>query len=357
MNRLLVVDDEPNLAALVADALVKRGYECDVATSLNGAYAWLDRRSYAVVVCDLRLQDGDGLDLVRLAKRRYTDVGVVIMSAVDDEKTASRAIEDGAYGYLVKPVPSTQLAISVELALKRRHAEHLARLQHEELEDLVERRTSALLHTIDQLRNAAKASSGLNEELAHSLATACEFRGQGRSRHTHRVSRYSELIARSLSLPDARCEQLRIASILHDVGNVGVASDLLWKPGPLDPEEFERVQAHTLLGHQLLRRYRAPLLRVAADIALNHHERVDGSGYPNGAKAEDISLEARIVAVADVYDALTSERSHRLAWTADEAARWIRERSGMHFDVEVVDGFFGHFDEVLHIQREWADAS
>lgn len=355
MHRLLVVDDEPNLAALVADALERRGYTCDIAHSVSRAFEWLETSTYSVVVSDLHLKDGDGLQLLQHVRSTAPDVGVIIVSAQDHEASASKVIAAGAYGYLVKPVAGAQLAISVELALKRREAEHRARLHQEELEDLVERRTSALLQTIDGLQQSAHEHARTGEELAHLLGTVCEFGAEADTRHTRRVSSYADLIAGALDMHPERRARLRLAAALHDVGNVALPKGITRKPGLFDASDLQAMQQHTLHGHRLLRRGSSALMQTAADIALSHHERVDGSGYPHGATAEDISLEARVVAVADVYDSMTQSRAYRDAWSADEALRWIREQAGILFDAEVVEALASQQAEAAKIRRGLSD--
>lgn len=206
-------------------------------------------------------------------------------------------------------------------------------------------------------RSAIEQLDGSREETIRRLALAAEFRDEDTARHTERVSRYSRLLAERLGLGDERAELIRIASVMHDVGKIGVSDTILLKPGPLTAEEFEQIKLHTSFGHRILGGSHVDLLDLAAKIALTHHERVDGTGYPRKLRGEEIPIEGRIVAVADVFDALTSPRVYRPAMSIESAIETMRAGRGTQFDAQVLDTFLDALDEILSIRAIWLDAA
>jgi response regulator RpfG family c-di-GMP phosphodiesterase len=206
------------------------------------------------------------------------------------------------------------------------------------------------------VRRAIRQLDSSREETIRRLALAAEFRDNDTARHTERVSLYSSLLARRLGLGDARAELIRVASVMHDVGKIGVSDAILLKPDSLTPEEFEQIKLHTTVGHRILGASKVELLELAATIALTHHERVDGTGYPQRLIADEIPIEGRIVAVADVFDALTSRRVYRPAMTVENAIATMRAGRGTQFDAQVLDTFLESLDEILSIRARSAAA-
>jgi len=204
----------------------------------------------------------------------------------------------------------------------------------------------------------AKATRHIIErerETIERLAMTAEFRDPETGAHILRMAAFSRLIARNLGLPEAEQERILVAAPMHDVGKVGIPDSILLKPARLSPEEFQVMEQHTLIGHGILDRSISHYLQTAAEIALCHHEKYDGSGYPRGLAGGNIPLFGRIVAVADVFDALTSVRPYKPAWELERATALIREHSGTHFDPSCVDAFFASWDEVLTIRQQHVD--
>jgi two-component system, response regulator RpfG len=187
------------------------------------------------------------------------------------------------------------------------------------------------------------------------LARAGEFRDEETGYHLIRMSRYSRLIANALGLSPDEAETIELAAPLHDIGKIGIPDQILLKPGRLDAAEWEVMRRHPLIGHEILKGSASKYVRMGALIALGHHEKFDGSGYPNGLVADHIPLCARIVAVADVYDALTSVRPYKAAWTSDQAFEYVSSQAGRHFDPRTVEAFCGVKKQVLQVQNEWRD--
>jgi putative two-component system response regulator len=296
-----------------------------------------------------------GIDFAREVAKDYPDVAIVMVTGLDDRVYADVAIELGAYGYILKPFKPNELIINVGNALRRRALEIENREHRERLERTVLERTSALRDTIARLESSDAELRRLREETIRRLSWAAEFRNQETGEHIVRVSLYCALLAERLGLGVERVELLRIASPMHDVGKIGIPDRILLKPGALTPDERKAMEAHAEIGYRMLAGSGAELLEVAAVMALTHHERIDGQGYPSGLAGDDIPIEGRITAVADVFDALTSDRVYRPAFEPEEARELMLEQRGTQFDAQLLDLFFGAFDEVLTIRHETAD--
>ncbi len=227
--------------------------------------------------------------------------------------------------------------------------------QREVLERLVEERTSALRGAVERLQAAEAVIRRSREELIARLVTAAEFRDDETAQHIQRMSAYCELIARKKGLPADRCELLRVASLMHDIGKIGIPDGILLKPGKLEPWEYDVMKRHAEIGFRILSGSDAELLVTAAAIAHTHHERPDGRGYPRGLSGDAIPVEGRIVAVADVFDALTSRRVYKDAYPLDRSVGILKEGAGTQFDSELVELFASSLDEVEAIRSRYAD--
>ncbi len=331
---VLIVDDDPAIVELVARVLGTHGYRCETAQTLDEARALLRSNGIDVCVCDLRIEsDRSGLELAAEVRESNPDVAFLMMSGFSDTRLAEEALEVGAYDYLVKPFRNTELLITVANAFHRRQLEHESAQLRQELEATVVDRTLELALS--------------REETIHRLARAVEFRDFHTGLHVERMSSYCRMIALRLELPPEHCSLIRTASLLHDIGKLGIPDGILAKPGLLTKEERSRMQEHTTLGHRILRGSTSELIQLAAEIAISHHERFDGGGYPRGLAGDEIPLEGRIAAVSDVFDALTTSRPYRpIAFTQQEAIEHVRDERGKAFDPLLVDTFLDALDEV-----------
>jgi putative two-component system response regulator len=219
----------------------------------------------------------------------------------------------------------------------------------------VKDRTADLWDAIARLERAERDLRTSREETIERLAIAAEFRHDETAQHIQRMSRYCALLARNAGMDSERSETIRVASLMHDVGKIGIPDYILLKPGPLTPDERAIMQQHTDIGFRILAGSSSELLATAADIAWTHHERVDGSGYPRGLKGEAIPIEGRIAAIADVFDALSSDRAYKTAFSLVTAVEGMRKARGTHFDPELLDVFLNSIDEVLEIKEQYAD--
>jgi putative two-component system response regulator len=330
--RILIVDDDGQIRELVRRLLERAGYRCSMAENGAQAQELLAAGSFELMVCDLQMPGESGLDVITHTRATYPDTAAIMVTGVDDEGLADYALALGAYGYIVKPFSSTDLSIQVLNALRRRQLEIAQRHERERLEQMVDERTRELSRAVENLKRS-------EEETVQRLAAAVEARDHETAEHIERVGDYSALVASRLGLSPDHCELLRRSSTLHDVGKIGVADEILLKPGPLTPAERVQMQRHAKIGHDILSGSELDLLELAATIAWTHHERVDGTGYPRGLAGSEIPLEGRIVAVVDVYDALTSDRPYRPALPHENAVALMCVGKGTQFDAIVLDAF------------------
>jgi putative two-component system response regulator len=350
-ERILIVDDEDQIRTLLARLLSPHGYDCLTAESAAAARRLLKETEVALVLSDVNMPGESGIDFTREVLAQYPDTAVVMVTGMDDRRYADIAIELGAYGYVLKPFKPNELIINVGNALRRRTLEIENRSHRERLEQTVLDRTAALRDTIARLESSESELRRLREETIRRLSWAAEFRNQETGEHIVRMSLYCALLGRLAGLETDGAELIRIASPMHDVGKIGIPDRILLKPGRLTEDERRVMEAHTEMGHRILAGSGVELLDLAAKMALTHHERIDGTGYPAGAAGEEIPIEGRICAIADVFDALTSDRVYRQAFQPDEARAMMLEGRGTQFDTELLDLFFGSFEDVLAIRR------
>lgn len=355
MPRLLIIDDQPELAALLQRVLDQRGWPGDVATSIAEARERLASTTYELALCDLRLGNDSGLTLAEEIRARYPSVAVLFVSAVDDPLVAEEALDLGAYGYLLKPVDTAALVIAVSSALRRREAELLVAEQQEELEDLVRRRSDALFQTIQDQRSQTRRFAASYDDLLRLLGNAAvPVPGVGGG-HAERLLRAVRLVAETLSMEDVDIASIASASVLHDVGNLQLPVGILTQPGPLTGEQWSWVRRHPVLGNELLSDCHGPELALAAELALRHHERLDGSGYPYGLSGSELSDAVRLVAVVSAYDAMTSARVHRGAMSSEAAVSELEREAGVAFDREVVRAVRASLSSLQALRRRFPD--
>jgi putative two-component system response regulator len=306
-----------------------------------------------LIFCDVNMPDETGLEL--LASLKHSGIAVVMLTGDDDPATAESALASGAYTYLVKPVGPNEVLINVGSALRRRELELTQRGYLQELENKVVLRTSALRDALENLQQTESNARLADHDTVDRLITALTLRSEETGSHIRRVGLYAALLARAVRNPWSQ-DEIRHAAMLHDVGKIGIPDAILLKPGPLTSDEFEIIKRHCGLGASLLNDTSSRLLTLAAEIALTHHERWDGSGYPNRLAAESIPLSGRIVAVADVFDALCSDRVYRKAMPVTDAIALMREDRGRHFDPDLFDRFTSAPDALTLIGASHPDA-
>jgi len=327
-KRLLVVDDEDSIRNALTRFLSTRGFEVENASSGAAALRILGRERFTLMLCDVRMPGMTGLDVLHKALADDPDLAVVMLTAVNDAVTATEALSGGAFDYLVKPVELHQLEGALERALHKRTLVREQRRVEQLIRDEVASRTKELEHEQAALRS-------LTVSVAETLINAMEAKSIYLRGHSQRVAELAASIADGLSLDADTVEAVRMAGHLHDVGKIGIREEVLNKPGKLTPEEFAHVKDHVRIGMEIL----APLqhLGVVLDYIHDHHEHVDGSGYPRGLPGTDISLGGRILCAADTFDALTSRRAYRDPMSPRETVEYLSSSVGQLLDGTVYD--------------------
>jgi response regulator RpfG family c-di-GMP phosphodiesterase len=273
-----------------------------------------------------------GMELLAKVRRRYPHMAFVVTTGVDDVKVGVQAMRSGADDYLVKPLREDVVLVSLESALHKRKLEQQVENYRQNLEEMIAERTEQLQAAVCQIEQTY-------EDTLQALGAAVDLRDNETAGHSQRVCRYSVGIALAMGWSEKQSGSLARGAYLHDIGKLGIPDSILLNPGPLTPEEWERMRQHVQIGFDLLKDI--PFLADAAEIVLTHHERYDGTGYPGGLKRDEIPLSARIFAVADTLDAITSDRPYRLARSFTAARETIRLCSDSMFDPEVVRVFLG----------------
>lgn len=352
---LLIVDDEEPLRKLLAALLERHGYRCLTAGDAREARQRLAETEVALALCDVNMPGESGMELARHILSTGSTTACIMITGLDSPLLASAALDMGAFGYIIKPFETHEVVISVANALRRRRLELENRSHTASLEQMVRTRTIALQQALEWLERSEKELRLSREETIQRLAIAAEFRDHATAKHIQRMSRYCELLARKVGLSEEQCDLIRTASPMHDIGKIGTPDHVLLKPGKFTPEEFSVITQHAEIGYRILSGSDAELLKVAAVIAWTHHERFDGTGYPRGLKGELIPLEGRIAAIADSFDALTTQRVYKPAFTLDHAIDLMRKHRGEHFDPELLDTFFNSMEDIHRIQRDYPD--
>ncbi|MDQ1461994.1 MAG: cyclic di-GMP phosphodiesterase [Actinomycetota bacterium] len=354
--KVLIVDDDPVFLRTMGRLLTNAGYTCREAASGADARAYLNTEDdIAAVLCDVRMPEESGLDLVATLAADCPGAAVVMTTGVEDPHTAAIAFDLGVYGYLIKPFTNNEILITLAGALRRRDLEAVRRSEIDGLERSVARfRTlHGVLAVIETV--APGASSADEAELIERLSRAMSLRADETGAHIQRMSRYAAVLADAVGYHELSADEVRLATALHDVGKIGVPDSILMKPGPLSPEERVAMQRHAQIGYQLLAGSTSSLLEVAARVALGHHEWWDGGGYPRGLQRDEIPLEARIAAVANVFDGLTSDRPYRRGVPIDAAIAAMTENRGRQFEPRLLDAFLSALDELTTIRSAYPD--
>jgi putative two-component system response regulator len=354
-RNILIVDDEEPIRRLLGYLLEPHGYRVTLAGESREARQQLDKASYALVLCDVNMPGESGMDLVRHILAQYPTTAVIMVTGLDSPVLANAALEMGAFGYVIKPFEANEVLINVANALRRRKLEIENAMHREHLEEVVRTRTIALQQALEWLERSEKELRLSREETIQRLAIAAEYRDSSTAQHIKRMSHYCELLARRYGLSPDRCDLIRTASPMHDIGKIGTPDHVLLKPGKFTPEEFKVITQHTEIGYRILAGSDSDLLKVAAVIAWTHHERYDGTGYPRGLVGEDIPLEGRITAIADNFDALTTQRVYKPAFEFDHAKDLMLRERGKHFDPNLLDIFFSSMDDIQRIYDQFAD--
>lgn len=354
--RILIVDDDERICSSMQRLLRAEGHHCDAALGVVQAREELASGGpFELLLCDMRMPDGSGLDLVDWVNEQLPDLHVLMITGVDDPEVAAEALERGADGYLVKPLRPNEVRIQIAQALRRREAELTQRAGQQELVESLRQRSDELWRTLNDLARSDERATRQAEQGVQLLVNAARHRDNASPDHLERVRRYTAFLAKGIGIRDADAELMGQAAQLHDVGYLALPERVLRKAGVFSDSDREVMHRHPLAGAQLLDGSASPVLRLAAEIAAGHHERWDGSGYPHATRGDAIPIAARIVAVADVFDALSSRRPHRPAFAIGEVVEILRgEAEG--FDPTVLSFLFDSISEVAAIRMSLGDA-
>lgn len=334
--RILIVDDQPSNVRLLEVFLGESGYHrIEGITDPTRVLESIDREPVDLILLDMRMPVLDGLSILTLLQDAIRQEGlpIIVLTAQTERETRLEALARGARDYLVKPFDNDEVLFRIHNALETHFLYQERENEAERLEIMVQQRTAELIET--------------QFELVRCLARAGEFRDSDTGSHILRVSVGCHLLAAAAGLPRKTVELIRYAAMMHDIGKIGVPDQILLKPGKLTPEEFESIKTHCRYGVEILGDYDAEVTQLARSIAYSHHERWDGAGYPCGLAGEAIPVEGRITAIIDVFDALTSERPYKAAYSAAEAIAVIRDGAGTLFDPQLVDCFLSMQEEFL----------
>ncbi|MCP4768089.1 MAG: response regulator [Gammaproteobacteria bacterium] len=344
-RKVLIVDDESTGRTILAKIIQQAEEDVKVESFDNplDALHWLDQNHPDLIITDYRMPDINGVELIKKirAMPACQDIPIMMITVVSEKSVRYDALEAGATAFLTRPIDQIECRTSCRNLLKL----------HEQ-QSIIQDRADWLAR---QVEVATQQIVSREHETLLRLAKAGEYRDEVTGNHVVRMAKYSREIGEALGLSDKECDEIEYAAPMHDIGKIGIQDKILLKPGKFEPDEWITMQEHTRIGHAILSNSQSRYIQTGSIIALNHHERFDGSGYPNGLSGKDIPLVARIVAVADVYDALVSPRPYKRAWSTADAQDCLHKQAGSQFDPICVEAFFERLDNIANIHEVFGD--
>ncbi|MDC7235970.1 MAG: response regulator [Spirochaetales bacterium] len=369
-SKILIIDDEPVLRQVLQYFLEDLDFEVVVAEDGLGGIEIAKTAKPDVVLTDLRMPGADGLEVLAAVKKMNEEIPVIVVSGANRLDDAVQALRLGAWDYLIKPIQDLGLLeYSINRVLEKSTLLRENRQYKKHLEELVDERTRQLEIRNHQLDTSRRQIIGI-------LSQAAEYRDFETGNHFLRVAEFAAILARGMGWEEHEVNLIRLASPVHDIGKIGIPDNILLKEGKLTDIEWKEMKNHCQYGHeilsdnkfinsfinndsaeqQLFKEHSESIIETAANIALNHHEKWDGSGYPLGLKENEIPVEARITALADVFDALSSTRPYKRAWPEEECLAYINEQTGKHFDPSLVEVFMNNLDTIRAVQKEYGSS-
>ncbi len=348
---VLVVDDSIyNLDIIVS--MLDNLYNVIVASDGESVLSLIKEIIPDLILLDIVMEGIDGFEVCRRLKslKETADIPVIFLSGNREAADKNKGFAYGAVDYITKPFEVNEVKARIKTHLSLKIAQEELKNQNAKLESEVEKRTFELRKTVLELKYSY-------QETIFLLSKAAEYRDDDTGSHLLKVSSYCRTIARAMEFEETTVENLYYASLLHDIGKIGIPDNILLKKGAYDQGEWEIMKKHTLIGSMILSSSNVEVIKMGELIALTHHEKWDGSGYPKGLKGEDIPLISRVVSVADVFDALVSKRVYKEEFTIEDALFEIKKSSGRHFDPKVVDAFLGVIDDILGIMNKYKESN
>lgn len=344
-RKVLVIDDESTGRTILTKIIQQVEGDVSVAAFDNPleSLKWLDSNHPDLIITDYRMPDMNGIELIRQIRERpgCQDIPIMMITVVSEKSVRYDALEAGATAFMTRPIDQIECRTSCHNLLKL----------HEQ-QSIVQDRADWLAR---QVEVATQQIVSREKETLIRLAKAGEYRDEETGYHVVRMAKYSRQIAEALGLSEKECDEIEYAAPMHDIGKIGITDKVLLKPGKFDQDEWQAMQQHTTIGHSILSNSQSRYIQTGSIIALNHHERFDGTGYPHGLAGKDIPLVARIVSVADVYDALTSSRPYKEPWSTDDSKDYLETNLGSQFDPLCVEAFFERIDNIDDIQTSFSD--
>lgn len=340
-SSILIVDDEAGVCDVLDRWLSREGHECAVAMSGESALERLEGDEFDVMLLDINMPKMSGIDVLAHAKQAQPDMSIVMVSGAPDDDAAQTCMALGAHSFILKPFNHREVMFNLAGALSARDR---SRQQLDERDRLEK-----------EVRSRDEAVHQREEEIALRLVAAAEYRDEESPGHIRRIGMYAEALARALGWSQQEADTIRVAAPMHDIGKIGIPDGILMKNGRLTPAEFDVVKQHCEIGARMVRGSSIVFLNMAEEIALSHHEKWDGSGYPQGLVGDEIPLAAHMVAIADVYDSLTCARAYRAPFSEPEALNTLRNGRGTHFDPEIFDAFMDVLPAFRHIKQQIGD--
>lgn len=328
-GKILFVDDEPLIRNMLEAAMRKTTYDCSFAQDGRQAVEFMSEQEYDVVVTDIDMPVMDGIELAKATMSGFS-ADVIVMTGRTQDYHYDEMISIGASDFVEKPFSPKEMVLRIDRVIRERILKKEAQQAHEDLK----------ASYIDSI---------------HRLVMAAEYKDEDTGDHIIRIGKYCRLIAEKMNLGEEFCEMISYASPMHDIGKIGIPDKILLKPGKLTDQEFDIIKTHSRIGARLLSRSKSKILQLAHDIALSHHERFNGRGYPDQLKGEKIPLCGRIVAIADTFDALTSKRPYKDPYPVDVAFDIIKKERGEQFDPDIFDVFAEHFAHIVEIRLSLTD--
>jgi putative two-component system response regulator len=350
-SSLLVVDDTPDNISVLR-GILGADYAIKIANCGELALEIVAEQPPDLILLDVMMPGMSGHEVCRQLKENAATrhIPIIFVTALGDAEDETLGFELGAADYITKPIKASIVRARVQA--------HLALTdQRRYLEQLVAERTSELERSNQQLENSNRQLEQTHIVMLQQLGRAADYRDNDTGKHVVRVGNFSKLLGLASGLPEPQAELLMYASMMHDIGKIGVPDHILLKPGKLTEEEFEVMKRHPIIGAEIIGEHDAEVMQMAKQIALGHHEKWNGKGYPRGLSGESIPLVGRIVAIADVFDALTCIRPYKRAWSIESALELIEKEAGQHFDPELSKLFLGMETEVRRIATKYSDAA